>query len=154
MPVVSKGELRVNRKKKTGPALVDTKIHVKAKLSALWAAVMFCYIYGDIFRLFQHGELQEMLDGKMWGMPVTQGLLVGTSAFIAIPSLMVFLSLMLWPIVNRYANIFFGVVYTGVMLYTMMFSGAWAYYIFLGVVEVVLTVLIVWYAWTWPKVQS
>ena len=36
-----------------------------------------------------------MLDGNMWALPVTQGLLVGTSMFIAIPSLMVFLSLVL-----------------------------------------------------------
>ena len=137
--------------KKAGRALDDIKIHVKIKLSALWAAVMFCYIYGDIFRLFQLGELQAMLDGKMWALPVTQGLLVGTSMFIAIPSIMVFLSLVLRPGLNRWANIIFGVIYTGSMLYTMTWPGAWAYYIFLGFIEVALTGLIVWYAWTWPK---
>ena len=141
----------MNGTKRAGRALDEIKIHVKIKLSALWAAVMFCYIYGDIFRLFQHGELQAMLDGKMWGLPVTQGLLVGTSAFIAIPSIMVFLSLVLRPGLNRWANILFGVIYTGTMLYTMMYSGAWAFYIFLGFIEITLTVLIVWYAWTWPR---
>ena len=141
----------MNGTKRAGRPLDEIKIHVKFRLAALWAAVMFCYIYGDIFRLFQHGELQAMLDGKMWGLPVTQGLLVGTSAFIAIPSIMVFLSLALRPGLNRWANILFGVFYTGVMLYTMMYSGAWAFYIFLGFIEVTLTVLIVWYAWTWPR---
>ena len=141
----------MNGMKKAGRALEDIKIHVRIKLSALWAAVMFCYIYGDIFRLFQHGELQTMLDGKMWGTPVTQGLLVGTSMFIAIPSIMVFLSLVLKSGLNRWANILFGVFYTGVMLYTMTLPGTWAYYIFLGFIESVLTVLIIWYAWTWPK---
>lgn len=136
---------------KSERALDDIKIHVKLKLSALWAAVMFCYIYGDIFRLFQHGELQSMLDGKMWGAPVTQGLLAGTSAFIAIPSIMVFLSLVLRPHLNRWANIIFGVFYTGTMLFTMMYSGPWAYYIFLGFIEATLTGLVVWYAWNWPK---
>jgi hypothetical protein len=29
--------------------------------------------------------------------------------------------------------------------------GSWVFYIFLGSVEVVLTALIVWYAWTWPR---
>jgi len=38
----------LNGIKKAGRALDDIKIHVKVKLSALWAAVMFCYIYGDI----------------------------------------------------------------------------------------------------------
>ncbi len=131
--------------------LDDIKIHVKIKLSALWAAVMFCYIYGDIFRLFQLGELQGMLEGKMWSLPVTQGLLLGTSIMMAIPSVMVFLSLALRPGLNRWANILLGVIYTGLMLFTMTSPGAWAYYIFLGIVEVALTVLIVWYAWSWPK---
>ena len=53
-----------------------------------------------------------MLDGKMWALPVTQGLLVGTSMFIAIPSIMVFLSLVLRPGLNRWANMLLGVIYT------------------------------------------
>ena len=141
----------MNGMKKAGTALDDIKIHVKIKLSTLWAAVMFCYIYGDIFRLFQLGELQGMLEGKMWSLPVTQGLLLGTSIMMTIPSVMVFLSLALRPGLNRWANILLGVIYTGLMLFTMTSPGAWAYYIFLGIVEVALTVLIVWYAWSWPK---
>ncbi len=137
--------------KEAGRALDDIKIHVKIKLSALWAAVMFCYIYGDIFRLFQLGELQGMLEGKMWSLPVTQGLLLGTSIMMAIPGVMVFLSLALRPDLNRWLNIICGVFYTAIMLFTMAMPGAWAFYIFLGVVEVALTVLIVWYAWSWPK---
>jgi hypothetical protein len=27
----------------------------------------------------------------------------------------------------------------------------WAFYIFFGVIEVVLTAVVVWYAWNWPK---
>ncbi len=129
--------------------LDDIKIHVKIKLSALWAAVMFCYLYGDHFRLFQQGELQRMLEGKMWSLPVTQELLLGTSILMAIPGVMVFLSLALKPNLNRRVNIILGVTYTAIMLITM--PGAWAFYIFLGIVEVVLTLLIVWYAWSWPK---
>ncbi len=139
----------MNGMKKAGTALDDIKIHVKIKLSALWAAVMFCYLYGDHFRLFQQGELQRMLEGKMWSLPVTQELLLGTSILMAIPGVMVFLSLALKPNLNRQVNIILGVTYTAIMLITM--PGAWAFYIFLGIVEVVLTLLIVWYAWSWPK---
>ena len=141
----------MNEMKKAESPLKDVKVHVRFKLSALWAAVMFCYVYGDIFRLFQHGELQSMLDGNMWATPVTQWLLVGTSMFIVIPSTMVFLSLVLRPGLNRWANIIFGTFYTAVMLYTMTVPGTWAYYIFLGLIESALTVLIIWYAWTWPR---
>ena len=65
---------------------------------------------------------------------------------------MVFLSLALKPNVNSWVNIILGVIYTLIMLITM--PGAWAFYIFLGVVEVVLTALIVWYAWHWPRREA
>lgn len=94
--------------KKTATALDDIRIHVRFKLSALWAAVLFCAIYGDIFRLFQHGELQGMLEGKMWSLPVTQGLLLGSSIIMAVPSVMVFASVALKPDLNRWLNIIFG----------------------------------------------
>ena len=76
---------------------------------------------------------------------------MATSAFIAIPSIMVFLSLVLRPGINRWANILFGVIYTGTMLYTMSVPGTWAYYIFLGFIEIRTPGLIVWYAWRWPR---
>ena len=134
-------------------SLDDIKIHVKIKMSALWASVMFCYIYGDYFGLYQAGKLQGMLEGKMVPLgPATQGVLVGTSVMMAIPSVMVFLSLALKPNLNRWVNIILGVIYTLIILITM--PGAWAFYIFLGTVDVVLTALIVWYAWNWPKQEA
>jgi hypothetical protein len=139
--------------KRAGTALDDIKIHVKLKLSALWVSVMLCYIYGDYFGLYKPGVLQEMLEGKMMPLgPVTQGMLLGTSTLMAIPSVMVFLSLALKPNPNRWANIILGTTYTVIILITM--PGAWAFYVLLGIVEAVLTALIVWYAWTWPKQEA
>jgi hypothetical protein len=123
-------------------------LHVKIKISALWASVMFCYIYGDYFGLYKPGTLQDMLSGKT-GFLGTQGGLLGTSAMMAVPSVMVFLSLVLKPSLNRWLNISLGTIYTLIILFTM--PGAWMFYIFLGVIEIVLTALIVWYAWKWPK---
>jgi hypothetical protein len=54
--------------------------------------------------------------------------------------------------IGRWVNIILGVIYTVIMLITM--PGAWAFYIFLGIVEVALTALIVWYAWNWPKQET
>jgi hypothetical protein len=94
-----------------------------------------------------------MLEGKMVPLgPTTQGVLLFTSGMMAIPSVMVFLSLALKPNLNRWVNIILGVVYTVIILITM--PDAWAFYIFLGIVEVVLTALIVWYAWNWPRQET
>jgi len=139
----------LNGTKNAGTALEDIKVHVKIKLAALWASVMFCYIYADYFGLYVPGALQGMLQGKMGPLgPTTQGVLLGTSVVMAIPSVMIFLSVALKPNLNRWLNIIFGVIYTVIILITMW---AWAFYIFFGIIEVVLTGLVVWYAWNWPK---
>ncbi|GLQ88202.1 DUF6326 family protein [Dyella flagellata] len=129
--------------------LDDLKLHVKFKLSALWTALMFCYIYGDYFGLYVPGQLKGMLEGQGPVGPTTQGSLVGTAVLLAIPGIMVFLSLILPPLLSRWLNILFGTLFTLIMLATM--PGAWVFYIVLGVIEVILTGSIVWYAWTWPR---
>jgi hypothetical protein len=135
------------------PVLEDLKVPVRIKLSALWASLMFCYIYGDYFGLYRPGTLQSMLQGNMGPLgPTTQGVLLGTAAMMAVPSLMVFLSLVLRPFVARAANIALGLFYALIMLVSM--PGAWVFYLFLGAIEIVLSLLIVWYAWKWPRVPA
>lgn len=136
-----------------GKPLKDFEVPVKLKLSALWIAVMFCYIYGDYFGMYVPGALESMLDGQMGPLgPTTQAVLLGTTALMVVPCLMPFLSLLLKPSVNRPVNVFFGIVYSVVMLVTM--PGAWMFYQALGVVEILLTLLVAWYAWTWPRVPA
>jgi len=130
-------------------ALDDPKVGVRIKLSALWVSVMFCYLYADYFLLFAPGKIQSMLNGKMPPLgDVTEGVLVFTSAMMAIPAVMIFLSVGLPATLSRWLNVVFGMLYTVIILLTM-----WSYIfmMFYGVIEVVLTSLIVWYAWTWPR---
>ena len=130
--------------------LQEVKVHVKAKLAALWTSLMFCYIYGDYFGLFQPGHLQSMLNGQMGPLgQTTQGVLLGTSMLMAVPSLMIFLSLVMTPTINRPANVALGVLYAVIMLISM--PGAWTFYMVLGVIEVALCLAIVGYAWRWPR---
>jgi hypothetical protein len=132
--------------------LDDMKIPVKLKLSALWASVMFCYIYADYFGLYVPGALQRMLEGKMGPFgPTTQGILIGTSVMMAIPSVMIFLSVAVKASVNRWLNMIFGVVYTVIILLTMW---DYAFYVFWGVIEIVLSSLVILYAWRWPRHEA
>jgi hypothetical protein len=127
----------------------DVKVHVRLKLAALWTSVMFCYIYADYFGLYKPGTLQRMLAGRMGPLgPTTQKVLLGTSVLMAIPSVMIFLSVALRPNLSRWLNIGFGVLFTLIILVTMW---DWTFYVFYGVVEVTLTSLVVWYAWRWPR---
>jgi hypothetical protein len=133
--------------------LEDVRINVKMKLAALWVAMMLLYIYADILSLFRPGQVQEMLEGRMGPFSVTQGSLLVASILMIIPAVMVFLSLTLKPKVDRWTNITLGVLYTFVNISNLI-GETWAYYIFFGIVEIVLTLLIVWYAWRWTNPES
>ena len=126
----------------------DIAPNVKIRLSALWVSVMSCYIYADYFGLYEPGKLQRMMAGRGPLGPTTQGSLVVASLVLAIPSLMIFLSVALKPRLNRWLNIVTGTLYTAIILYTMW---GWPFYIVYGLIEVPLTSLVVWYAWRWPK---
>jgi uncharacterized membrane protein len=93
------------------------------------------------------------LQTKVGPFPVTQALLLGGSVYMAIPCVMVFVSLILKPKVNRWTNIIIGVFY-GVANLATFITSSWAYFIFIGIVETVLTGLIVWYAFKWPKQEA
>jgi len=130
-------------------AFEDIKGNVRLELFALWCSVMFFYIYGDYFQLYQPGQLRDMAAGKTAVGAVSQGMLLGMSAIMIVPCLMPFLSLVLPARVNRWVNIVAGTLYTAIMV--LAIRGQWRFYILYGSIEIVLTALIVWHAWRWPQ---
>ena len=133
--------------------LEDIEIPTKFKLSALWASTMFCYIYCDYFELYVPGKLAEISSGKMGPLgSITQGVLLGTSIVLAIPSLMITLSLVFTPLISRWLNIVFGLLYT-IMMALIAYQSEWYFYKFFATLEALLTALIVWYAWNWSKTK-
>ena len=139
----------MNSEKKTATILEDVKINIKIKLSALWATVMFIYIYVDVFGFFKPGVIEDAIAGKVWTFQITQVWLLGVIILMTIPSLMVFLSLVLPVKANRWTNIIVGILYIVVTL-GMTIGESYAFYIFGSIVEAVLLLLIVVYAWKWP----
>jgi len=112
---------------------------------------MFCYTYADILGFYAPGNLEELISGEIAGIQMTQGMLFGSAILMAIPSLMVFLSLTMQAKANRLVNIIAGLVYLAVLAGTFFTGRNPAYYLFLAALKAVLLVLIVWQAWRWPK---
>jgi hypothetical protein len=138
---------------KAAAILEDMKINVNLKISALWAALMFCFIYGDHFSLFRTGQIADMMAGKLGPFTVTQVSLLLASIYAAIPGVMIFLSLVLKPKANRRANMILGIFY--ILSNSASFlTDTWIYFIVLGVIEVAITALIIWYAVKWPKQEG
>ncbi len=132
----------------------NTRIDVKLVLSALWIAMLIVFAYVDIFGFFRADILRAALDGKVaaMGIAVDQVFLVLTTAYVLIPTLMVVLSLVLRPRVNRIVNIVVALVYAVSIIASCIGEG-WVYYLLGSAVEVVLLVAIVRTAWAWPRTQ-
>ena len=132
----------------------DTKfepsnVNVRIKNSALWTAMLFVFAYVDIFSLYRPDFRADIEAGEIGGFTVNESFLVGTTAYVVIPSVMVFGALVLRPGVNRTVNMALGIMYSLTIIAGAI--GEWNYYILGSAVEVALLAGIAYYAWTWPK---
>jgi len=78
------------------------------------------------------------------------------AAVLAIPALMIVLTIVLKPKISRVLNILFGSLFTLIVI--LVGSGsfyAWySFYVFYAFLEAIVTALIVWFAWKWPKEET
>lgn len=133
--------------------LEDREVNVKLKLSALWVVLMFLYIYADILGFYTPGILEGLLSGEMGSIQITEAFLFVMAIWMAVPSIMVILSLTLRANANRWTNIIVGVV-SVLVLGATFFAGQLSFrYAFHAAVEGLLIAMIVWHAWKWPVAQ-
>jgi hypothetical protein len=123
---------------------VDLVNHIGTRISTLWIVVMFNMAFADIVGFIQPGALQGV--SGPGGVPITQGLLLVFALLIEIPLAMIFLSRILKPGANRWAN-------TVAALITSVFvvgggSMELPFYAFFAIVEVACMALIVWSVWS------
>lgn len=129
------------------------KVNIRVKLSALWAVLMFLYVYADVLSLFRPGQIDEIRQGMMGPLEVSQTTLLFASVIVIIPALMVFAPLVLKPKPNRWANLILGAVFTLVNIGNLV-GESWIYYILFGLLEITVTLLIVRYAWRWREATN
>lgn len=130
--------------------LEDAKVNLKLKLATLWASFMFLYIYVDYFHLYMPGSLKDILAGKVFVFDISHIFLLIAMIFVAIPTLMIFLSVVLPAKANRWTNIIVAIVFIPYMLFNLV-GEAWVHMYFAAALEVVLLFLIIGYSWNWPR---
>lgn len=129
-------------------------INIRTQLSAIWTAVMFCYIYGDYFELYVPGKTEGLVNGQ--NMLNSPAKLFLATVILTIPALMIFLSLLLRPRLAKWLNISVGSFFT---LFTLLVGlssiSEWkAFYVFLALLESILTATIVVLSWKWPRMKA
>lgn len=133
----------------TAPRLESFTVNVRSKISALWASILFIFAYVDIFSLYRPDYRVGIEAGEIAGFTINQTFLLACTAYVVIPSLMVFLALTLRPRASRMTNIILGSLYALAIIGAAI--GEWSYFILGSAVEVAILGAIVYYAWTWPQ---
>jgi hypothetical protein len=114
-------------------------------LSTLWIFAMLNYIYADVFTLF------FSQDARSAAATMTAGAVLAFAVLMETAIAMVFLSRLLNYGANRWANIIVAAIHTLSVLFSLFAGTPAPFYVFFAVVEIVCTLGIIWYAWTWPK---
>jgi hypothetical protein len=127
----------------------DYWINPRIKIAALWVSMLFVYVYVDLFSLYRSDVRADIEAGKIFAFTIGQGFLLGATIYVLVPSLMLFLSLVLSVRVTRSFNIVVAVLYAVTIAAGAI--GEWNYYILGSLTEAALLAGVVYYAWTWPK---
>ena len=90
---------------------IDHEVGVRLKISALWVVLLFLYAYGDIFGFFKPGQIEDIVSGQISGIDITEGFLFAVSVYVAIASVMIFLTLVLRPAAARWSNVLLAILY-------------------------------------------
>jgi Family of unknown function (DUF6326) len=132
-------------------ALENLRMPVQAKLAAAWTSLMFLYIYVDYFHLYKPGAIDQIRGGVVWEFDISQTFLTVGLASVAIPALMVMLSMTLPARVNRATNLVVALLYIPYSIFNAL-GESWTYFYGLSIgLEVLLLAFIVRSAWTWPR---
>ena len=138
----------------TTATLEDQRIPVRAKLAATWTSFMFLYAYVDILNFFTPGVIEDILDGKVFEFDLSQTFSTTALTLMAIPILMIVLSMTLPARANRITNLIVASLYVPVTAFNAV-GESWLYFYGLGIaLELILLALIVRYAWTWPRTAA
>ena len=132
---------------------------LKIKISVLWLFMAVAYSAHMALSIFEPGVIELVADGEM---QLSEGDFIFSVLFAwLIPLTMAFLSLTLKDLANRRANIILGIVLTAVNIFHLLFeqlaqpsfhmAQPSIHQLILNISTVVVTALIVWYAWRWPK---
>ena len=137
-------------------ALEAPRIPVQAKLAAAWTSFMFLYIYVDYFGLYKPGAVDGILDGVVFEFDISPSLLTLMLASVAIPAVMVMLSMTLPARANRATNLVVAALYIPYSLFNAVGeTWEWAFFYGLSIaIEVLILAFILRAAWTWPRTRS
>ena len=123
----------------------------KTRIAVLWVFMAVAMSAHAVLSFMGREAVEEM-----WEMEMGQGMMLFMALFWLVPMVMAVLSLTLKDSANRWANFILGIVFTilNIVHLTEHFAPPSACQILIIGSTVVVTGLIAWFAWKWPKQQT
>src|SRR5690242_10561464 len=146
---ISRTEPMMTTARPTPATLEEQRIPLGAKLAATWTSFMFLYAYVDILNFFTPGVVADILDNRVFEFDLSQTFSTSALALVAVPILMVVLSVTLPARANRTTNLVVALLYVPITVFNAV-GESWLLFYGLGIaLELALLALVVRYAWTW-----
>ena len=126
-------------------------VMLKIRLAILWIFIAVAGYRCTAF--FEPGIIDQIIAGE-WVEQTTEGMLLFMALFWMIPFLMAFLTVTLkQDKTNRWGNIIVGIVFVGLNLFHFAEHAMipTVHQLLIVGATIVAAILIVWYAWKWPK---
>ena len=109
----------------------------RIKIAVLWLFWVVAFFIHMSMAFFEDADLV-----------IEPEVMLPTAIILLVPLVMAFLSVTLKELINRWANVVLGTVYTGLCLFIWMWSPPQPdYSIVMFISNIVASALIVWYAW-------
>jgi hypothetical protein len=124
-------------------------IDARLKIAALWTATLFIFAYVDLFSLYRPDVRADLEAGRLSAFDVGQAFLFVTTLYVVLPSLMIYLTLVMSRGIGRVLNVSLAAVYAVTIVGSAV--GEWGYFVLGSAVEAVLLGAVVYHAWTWPE---
>ncbi|WP_229054942.1 DUF6326 family protein [Aeromicrobium sp. Leaf350] len=137
----------------TQSTLEDLRLPVQARLAAAWTSFMFLYIYVDYLALYKPGVVDDILNGVVHEFDTGPTFVALALTLMAVPILMILLSVTLPARANRTANLVVAALYVPVTIFNAA-GEPWSYAYFYGfsiALELVLLGFVLRSAWAWPR---
>ena len=131
-------------------SLHNAPVGVNVQLALMWSVIMFFYAYNDVFMILASNvhEARQVATAPGGATMLAYALVITPAA------LMPLLCVVISPAIMRWVNIVLGSVYFVIIVFTLLPAGTATFYRFIGVMENLVTLLVVWTAWRWPLTAS
>ncbi len=123
------------------------RMRPRTVVASLWLFAILNYLYCDVLSLHRAEYLRDLLTGSINGVEFNQPMLLGAGVLMSVPMGAVLVTRIGPYSLARWSSVVAGVVMTLVQAGTLLMGPTPAlYYVYFSAIEIVTTIVIVWYA--------